>query len=406
LYEAQEEEDRYRLLETVRQYARDRLLEAAEAAEVRGRHRDWFLALAEQESQRDRFEEEHDNLRAALAWCKEGSEAEAGLRLGVALWLFWSDRGYWTEAREHLAELLALPESGGRTAMRAKALSLAGQLAQQQGEYGVAQTLHEQAVAIWLELGDKRGIAGARGYLAWVAQQQGEYETARVLLEETLAIQRELGDQRGIAGQLSALGWAAAQRGDYEEARTLLEEGLAIHRELGERYLIGLSLGWLGGVARGLGNYEEAQALLEECLAIHRPIRNKRATSGFLWIQAGVTYDQGKYGDARRLYEESLAISWELGYMETILGDLEGLAAVALAQGKSKRAARLLGAAKRQRDASGPAASAAARADSERSVATARAALGEEAFATAWAEGRALSLEEAVAFALGETREA
>src|SRR5262245_40657919 len=187
-YEEQAGEARYRLLETVQQYARDRLLEGGEAAAVRGRHRDWFLALAEEAwpdlwthvSSQDRLEREHDNLRAALAWSAGQGEGEAGLRLGGALWPFWWMRGYLGEGREHLAGLLALPRAEAHAAARAKALQGAGILARYQGEYGAARVLLAESLAICRELGGKLGIASSLSSLGSMANDQGEYEDARL----------------------------------------------------------------------------------------------------------------------------------------------------------------------------------------------------------------------------------
>ena len=170
-FEDQGAEARYRLLETVRQYARDRLLEAGQAEAVRDRHRDWFLALAEEAGPKlygpepgawmDRLEREHDNLRAALAWSEAQEQGEVGLRLGGALWWFWHVRGYWTEGREHLAGMLALPGAEARTMARAGVLVSAGMLARRQGDYRAERALAEESLAICRELGDKSGIADA-----------------------------------------------------------------------------------------------------------------------------------------------------------------------------------------------------------------------------------------------------
>jgi tetratricopeptide (TPR) repeat protein len=332
VYEEDEQgRGRYRLLETVRQYARDRLLESGEAAVMPGRHRDWFLALAEEaepglagESQRtrlDRLEVEHDNLRAALAWSGAQGEGEVGLRLGEAVRWLWEMRGYWTEGREQLARLLALPGAQARTAVRAKALYGAGLLAWLQGDSGAARALYEESLTIFRELGDQKGIAWSLHGLGWTAHDQGDSGATRALYEESLAIFRELGNKKGIAISLLRLERAAKDQGDSGAARALSEESLAIFREL-------------GGRSRG------------------------------------------------------------------IFQNLEELAAVAVAQGQPERAARLFGAAEGLREALGAPLPPVDRAEHDRSVAAVRTALGEEAFTAAWAEGRAMSLDEAVAYAL------
>jgi predicted ATPase/class 3 adenylate cyclase len=412
LYEEGEGEGRYRLLETVRQYARDRLLEAGEAAAVRSRHRDWFLALAEEAEQGlveasqtmwlDRLEREHDNLRAALAWTVVEGQGEAGLRLGGTLMPFWVVRGYLAEGREHLGRVLTLPGAEARTAARAKALYSAAALACLLGEYEAARALLEESRAIFRELGEKGGIASSLHPLGDLARDQGDYGRARALLEETLAIWRELGDKRGIAFSLMGLGRAAQEQGEYGAARALLEESLAISRELGNKGGIASSLHSLGTLARDQAECGRARALVEESLAIWREGGYKLAV-GWSLNSLGLTVrDQRDYGRARALLEESLAIFRELGNKRGIAWDLEGLATVAMVQGEPERAARLFGPAEGLREEIGNPLPTADRAEHDRFVAAVRAALGEEAFAAAWAAGRAMSLEQAVAFALAE----
>jgi predicted ATPase len=411
LYEERGGEGRYRLLETVRQYARDRLLEAGEAA-VRERHRDWFLALAEQgmvgANERawpdwlDRLEREHDNLRAALAWSGAEGQGEAGLRLGGALGGFWLVRGYWTEGREHLAGLLALPGAEARTAARAKALREAGILASHQGDYGEAWAHLEESRAIYRELGDKEGIANSLFWQAHLARRQGDYGAARALFEENLATYRELGNKEGIHSSLQGLGEVALSQGDYGAARALHEETLAMSRELGNKSGIAWSLYHLGSVVHAQGDYGAARALLEESLAICRELGNKRAIAWSLGQLGMVARRQGDLGPARAHLEESLAICRELGDKLESARGLEELAAVAVTQGQHERVARLFGAAAGIREAMRAPLPPAERAEHDRSVAAVRTALGEEAFAAAWAEGRAMSLEEAVSHALEE----
>jgi predicted ATPase/class 3 adenylate cyclase len=410
LYEERGGEGRYRLLETVRQYAWDRLLQAGEAEDVRGRHRDWCLAMAEQaeaglpgESGRvwlDRLEREHDNLRAALAWSEAEGQAQAGLRLGGALREFWYARGYWTEGREHLAGLLALPGAETRTAARAKALHGAGVLAWQRADDGAARVLQEESLAIFRELGHKPGIAASLLSLGMVAQYREDYRAAWALFEESQAIFRELEDKQGIASSLGGLGWAAHVQGDYAAARALYEESLEICCGLGNKQGIAWSLQSLGGVTYIQGDHGEARARIEESLAIFRELDQKPGIAHSLMSLGWWTLDQGHLGEARALYEESLEIFRELGAKGGIAQDLEELAAVAAAQAQPERAARLLGAAEGLRDAiGGPPPD---RAKHERSVAAVRAALGEEAFAAAWAEGRVMPLDAAIEYALDE----
>jgi predicted ATPase/DNA-binding SARP family transcriptional activator len=390
-----EGEGRYRLLETVRRYAQDRLLETEAEATVRGRHRDWFLGLVEQAwegegyggesegSWMERLEQEHDNLRAALAWCRtssvqEGprsgpehlntrtpehpSPTEKGLRLGVALWWFWVARGYIGEGRERLAELLALSGAEARTATRAQALLSAGLLAAHQGDYGAA----------------------------------------RALYEESLAISQELGNKQSIAVSLHCIGAVAHNHGDNQAAWALFEESLALYRELGMKENIALELGWLGRTARGQEDYGAALAFFEQSLMLHREVGRESGIAWSLNLVANAARDQGEYEAARALQKESLALYRELRNKPGIVRALEGMAAVVAAQALPEPAARLSGAAEAFREAMGLPRPPAERAEHEHCVAAVRTAMCEGAFAAAWAEGRALTLEDAVRYALEE----
>jgi predicted ATPase/class 3 adenylate cyclase len=388
-YDDQGGEGRYRLLETVRQYARDRLLDAGEAG-VRSRHLEFFVRLAEQAEPElkgpdqvawlDRLEREHDNLRAALAWSREA--VENGLRLGGALAEFWAVRGYWTEGQEQLAGLLALQGTQARTTARARALHGAGLLAWQQGGLGAARALLEESVAISRELGNpediartlvtlglaahfdgddvaaraqleeslrifrelrvKTGIAGALDGLGLVSHNRGEYGAARPLLEECLALSREVGNRQGIAGALGTLGAVARRQEPYEAARALLEESLALFRELGDKFGIILSLLRLGGMAHDQGEYGAARAHFEERLAIARELGNKHGITWALGDLGEAARLQGDDGAAAALYEESLAISQGEGDKGGIVNSLLGLAHVAQAQGNPAKARALL----------------------------------------------------------------
>jgi non-specific serine/threonine protein kinase len=410
LYEEQRGVGRYRLLEAVRQYARDRLLESEEAEALRQRHLEFFLRLAEEAGPRlrgadsvawlERLETEHDNLRAALAWSGAQGQADTGLRLCEALGGFWLARGYWREARERLAELLALPGAVARTAARARAQQGAAWLAWRQGELGVARTLYDESLAIYREIGDQRGTAGSLNYLGFMAREAGELGAARARFEESLTIYQELGEKGGTTWSLRGLGQVARDQGEYAAARALLGESLAISVELGDRWSRAWTLIILGEVAHDEGAYREARVLLEESLSISRELGEKRFSAMSLNRLGFVAREEGDARGARALIEESLAIFRELGHRFGIAQNLEGLAVVAVAQAQPERAARLFGAAERLRDVIGAPLPPADRAGHDRSDAAVRLALGEDGFAAAWKEGQAMTLEAAIDYAL------
>jgi non-specific serine/threonine protein kinase len=363
---------RYRLLETVRQYAQEH--KAAEQPRWRARHLSYFVALAEeaeplfvgvdQRAWLDRLETENDNLRAAMAWSAEaGSDAVAGLRLASAVWRFWTIRGYLSEGRGWLTRLLAAAPRAQAAAARAKALKAAGGLALEQADYSDARALCDEGMALYQELGDRRGVANMLSDLGALATHQGDYPAGRALLEESLAIRRQLDDRWGISTSLSILGDWALDQGDYRAARVLHEESLTIKRELGNRYGMAVELHYLGTVDK----------------------------------------EEGEHRSARVRFEEGLVICRELGDRHGIAELLEGLASGVAAMGRPGRAARVWGRAERLREEIGsPVKAGGQRLRYDRDVAAARAALGDDAaFDSAWQEGRAMTLDRAMADAIG-----
>jgi len=453
IYEEKDGEARYRLLETIRQYGCDRLLESEEAERVYRRHRDYFLGLAEEALRHirgaegvrylDCLETEHDNLRGALDWCMNESEsAEEGLRLAGALWRFWSVRGYWSEGQMWLAKALSREGAAGRTKARSDALNGAGNLASGQGDYSAAWSFYEESLAIRRELGDREGVASSLHNLGLITWSQGEYGAAHSLLEESLTIFRELKDMRGVAGSVHCLGVIAREQGEYERARLLLEESLAISRQINHKDIIATSLVNLGSVAFRQMEYETAHSLYEEGLAIFRELGDKRRIAGSLdslgeAIRAqgkpelarslfeeslaifqelddrrgiaialcdlgALSEDQGNYEQAHSLQAQSLAIFRELGDRKAMIERLEEMARLATALGQLERAARLWGAGESLRKVIGTPLPPFERASYDLQVAGVRAALVQETFESAWEAGSAMSLEEAVAYALEE----
>jgi predicted ATPase/class 3 adenylate cyclase/Tfp pilus assembly protein PilF len=409
-------EPRFATLETIREYAGDRLAAASDEVSVRERYWDYFLALAEEAEPKSvgteqakwlrRLDEEHDNVRSALDWSMAQAGSEGGLRLCGALQRFWWTRGYLSEGREWCARILGKAGAELRTKERAKALKAAGVLAYQQGDYPAARTLDEESLAIHRQLGDRRGIAASLNNLGLVACDQGDFPAARLLHEESLAIVRELGDRKGIANSLNNLANVAYDQGDFAFARELYEESLAIARELGDREGVARVLGNLGNVAKHQGDFPSARALHEESLAIKRELGYRQRIASSLNSLGDLDLDQGDPASAQALYREALAIGRELGERLRIAFSLEGLAAAVAALGNAPRAARIWGAAERLRSEAGSPLPPKDQPYYDRRVAAARAALGDNAvFDRAWQEGRALPLEQAMELALKETVE-
>ncbi len=365
-------ETRYRLLGTIRQYARDRLVEAGEAARVRTRHLEWFVELAEKAAAelrgRDqalwfgRLEQEHDNLRAALEWSLAQEESvEAGLRIAGALYRFWYVRGYLTEGRQWLEQAL-VKGSAARPGPRARALH-------------------------------------AAGYLAW---GQADFPRARALFEQSLALYREgHGDKRGLARTLNSFGMVSRELGEEERATELYAEGVAVAREIGARDLVLSLLNNTAELTRTRGDYASAGALYQEALAARGKVRDS-GTAVVLFNLGLVAFAQGDHARARSFFSEALEICKEIGDKLGSVGAVEGLAGVYGIQGEPARAARLFGAADAFHKAINAPVQSGDLADYERFVAGARAAIAAEAFDAAWAEGRAMSLDQAIELALAE----
>jgi predicted ATPase/DNA-binding XRE family transcriptional regulator len=451
---------RYVMLETIRQYAWERLAHSGESGAIRQRHLDYFMALAEEAEPQwmtgqqaewlRRLTDEHDNLRAALHWAtnvgsaqglgqalskavrnagagegddtEQAKTVESGLRLAGALYRFWQMSGYLSEGRAHLADVLALgglgavststsagsgmdmsgtPTARMRTA-RAKALNAAADLAWNQGDYATSSLLHKASLALWRELGDQTGIAWSLNSLGLVAVDQRDYASARLLFEEALAIRRELSDKWGIAISLIGLGLVAANFGDYAGARTLYEESLAIQQALGDRWGSAISLLDLGVLAFRQGDYAGARALYDEALTTFREVGDKVILATTLARLGQVAHHEGDAVQAREFYAHSLLIRRELGHRPMLALSLLSLAGVAATSRQPQRGARLLGAAKALFESGGAAVDMANRAEYDRCLAIVQAQLDEAAFVTACAAGQAMTLEQAVAYALGE----
>jgi predicted ATPase len=407
--EGPEGEPRFRMLETVRVFGREKLHEAGEQEALASAHAAWCLALAEQAMpalqgpEQDmwlaRLEQEHDNLRAALRWAVGRREGELGLRLAGSLCSFWHMRGYLSEGRGWLEAALA---SSGLAApvVQARVLNGAGILAFVQGDYDRATALLEEALVLRREFGDKQGIATSLNNLGMVASTQGDNARAVALHAESLSLYRELGDKMGIATSLDDLGVVAYMQGDYTQATDLHEESLALRRVLGERQGIAWSLTNLGLVSYMQGDYPRAVALHEESLALQRELAFQQGIANSLYCLGLVAYWQDDYGRAQALIEESLLLSRDIGHRELVAAGLECLAWMSAAQNRPRQAARLGGAAEALREALGVPLWPELRAGHEQAVEAMREVLGEEAFAAAWAEGRAMPLEAVIAHAL------
>jgi predicted ATPase/DNA-binding CsgD family transcriptional regulator len=445
-----DEEPRFMMLETIREYGLECLAASGELELIQRFHANYYLALAEEIKRKpgdlqqarwlEQLERENDNLRAAMRWLLEqvetvqntGEASEMALRFGVALEGFWVIHGRWSEGRTFLEQALAATE-GTVTAVRMKALEAAaslaifqidhdrgealfresleqyracgdtagtadslymlGTIARQRGDFAQARSLMEESLSLAREINNKYVISCLLSDLGGMVTQQGEYAQAYSLLEESLAISRELGDAICIARSLPALALMLfISQGDPTLVRSLLEESLAISRELDFKGIIARCLSHLGLVELQQGNLATARSLLEESLAYHKETGDQWGISWVLSIIARVQTYHGDRAGALVLYKESLEIARKIGSKLNIAVCMEGMASVLAVEGDPARAAHLWGAAEVLRESICAPIWPVERVSYELSVAATRALLGETAFVTFWAEGRTLPL--------------
>jgi predicted ATPase/class 3 adenylate cyclase len=359
--------ERYWMLETIREYAGKHFKESGEAEQLRQRHAEWLLALVEETepnlmgAQRpalQRLDDEHNNVRSALTWLREAGESAFELRLTGAFWRFWYLRGLWNEGRDRLEQALA-GDSMQPALLREKVLYGAALLAHRQGDYDRAEVLTAERLNICRELGDPQCVSSCLLGLGLMATAKEDYERATVLIEESADLAREQDDKSNLAMATNNLGDLALLRGDYHQAAAHFEESLALARELSDMHLVAAVLANLGFGALEQGHHDKARA----------------------WLS------------------ESLTVSQELGNLEVVVWCVEGIAAVEASE-KAERAATLLGAAESLREQMGAVPRPSDRQQNERTLALLQSKLGEELYVAAWARGQAMTLDETVTYAL------
>ena len=413
---ADEDGERYRMLETVREYAKAKLVANGEDNAVRSLHRDYFLGQAEvikpklmgaeQATWFQRLEVEHDNMRTALDWSLGEREPEAGLRLCGALQWFWITRGHVAEGRKWCARVLEKEGAEEMTSARATVLNAAGTMAWGVADHAAARALYAESLAIRRHLGDRTGLAVTLNNLGLVAWHQGDLAEARALQEQSLAIMREMGDRQGMANALNNLGNVAQLLGDMISARTLQQECLAIMRDLGNVRGTVNVLNNLGALAHAQDDFESAKVLFEESLAAARRVGFREGIALAVGSLGGLAAVQGNHTVARTLLRESLEIRRELGSKTGIADSLEDFAAAVAAAGGSRDVARILGAAERLREEIGSPLPTSELLRYEQLVAAVHDAIGDEAaFDRAWRDGRAMPLDQAIELALAQAAE-
>jgi predicted ATPase/class 3 adenylate cyclase len=407
----QEGEPRFEMLETIREFALEKLEEGADTGAVERVHAEYFLALAERAEPRlwgpedatwlDRLEQEHDNMRAALSWALEHEEAELALKLSGALRWFWHMGGYYGEGRSWLEAALTNERHTSSARARAEALEGVGWLANQQGDLERAETAAEQGLQLCAEAGLGVVVAAdLQNVLGDGARHRGDYERAAELLEQSLALHKAAKDTRGVAWSLGNLANVASDCGTYERAKALYEEGLELARALGGAELLGAYLISLGDEYLLEGNPEKAMELNEEAAELYR----RRGRKGALQVALNNLGWAALIGDdhlkAEALHEECLMMCKELGDRLTGSDSMEGLACVAGARGEAERAAKLFGAAEALREEAGYQQAIRVRSLREPYLAAIRSRVDGATWTAAWDEGRSMKFEGAIAYSL------
>jgi tetratricopeptide (TPR) repeat protein len=397
-------QERYRTLETIREYARERLAEAGETRAVQERHHDWFLALAEQAAPEGYDTQglasvghEYDNLRAALRWAIDSRESERALRLAGGLWNFWSVRGFYTEGRAWLGEALALDGDGHirGTRARARAMQAAGHLANCQGDYAAAADLLEESRIIAEELGDQTALGASLHLLGNLAIGQGELEQAGELFSQARELNRRSGNRAAEILNMLQLAEVAFQTGDSAQSLALGEEVLKASRERAQQWGVARSLHVLGRVATAEGDFQKATRLHQQSLGIQQELGDQQGQVRSLAALGRVAFAQGDGQLARERYLDSLQVARQSYELLEIARSLEGLAELYAAV-EPERALRLAGAAGAMRKTIGaePYAEELRRLNAWQQPVYV--ALGEKRCAEAGAAGRGMSLDQAI----------
>ncbi|HEX8917344.1 MAG TPA: tetratricopeptide repeat protein, partial [Chloroflexota bacterium] len=409
-------EPRFLMLETIREYALERLRAHDEESSVRRAHAVYFAKLSEeagtglrgpeQQRWRDRLDAELDNLRAAVAWAADDAvvpeDTQLALRISAALWYFWLQGHSPGEGRRWLLQALtAAPEHVGGAA-RGRALNALALLAWRQGDYATARAHLDDSLTILGQADSPSALAEALHALGHVVFEGGDYAGAEALFEESRSRYQDLGDAWNTIPLIGDLGMVAYHRGSYVEAKRIFEETHRLSKQYGLTDRMADALNRWGDLARLSNDLDQAQTLYEQSWVLWKEARGMPGVASALHKLSQLRRHRGEMDDAMALLRESVHLQQELGNKQGIAECLAGFGGLAYDRGDPKRAARLLAAAARVLEDTGAPLAPADRVEFERDVAAARSALGESAYQAAWEEGQALTVEEVVAEVLNE----
>jgi predicted ATPase len=412
-------EPRFVMLESIRQYAFERLTESGEEVQTRRSHAAYALVLAEEPQHHgaqfisewvEQCDAEHDNLRAALDWLVATDHGEWALRLGVALFQFWEAKEYLSEGRQRLLSILRMKSAAAATGARARVSFCAAVFMAAQGDYDAAFRLFDDARRLYAELDDRKGIAAAVSALGTNRRLRGDLSSGRVWLEQALGMYRVLGDRPGIAGAATNLADVLNAQGEHGAARALMQEALEIFRQLGDSSGIAWSLNRLGDIAyqEEGGELNEARRLYGEAAEIFRAIGDRwgmaRSYADLAFVvlpgQQRGACQQSELLQARDLFVHSLKTLLTLRHTRGMARVFEGLACLAIETEDFERALTLAGVAAGLRDALGSAPSANEKSTLEQKLQAAWTNLDTSCARNMWSHGSGMPLEDAIRYAL------
>jgi predicted ATPase/DNA-binding winged helix-turn-helix (wHTH) protein len=408
-----ESEPRFAMLETLREYALERLTEAGEQSTARRAHAAYCLVLAEEgnpelgPAERARWlaqcDAEIDNFRFALDWLFQSLNLDWSLRLCVALFRFWDMREHLTEGRARLETVLQLA-GDGHAKERARVAQFLGALTTAQGDFASAERFLQQSLSLYEDLGDQWGIAASLNALAVSARDRGDYPAAQSNFERSLACWRMLPDRLAIARCLHNLSNVVKVRGDYSRARWALKEATDIFEALDDRSGAAWSISQLGDIAREQGDVAAARKFYQRALSVFREADDRWGSARSLTDLGSIACEQGDAMAAHAAYREALELFAGLGHRRGIARALEGCSVLALAQGDAARALKLAAAAAHLRRLISAFLPQAEQLKLDQMLQPAWESLNELEGKDAWAQGSAMSLEQAIQYSLEEPR--
>ena len=404
-------ESRFAMLETIREYALERLAASGEEYATRRAHAAYCLVLAEEgnpelsPAQRSawlaRCDLEIDNYRSALDWLVQAREVDWALRVSMALFRFWDMREHLAEGRTRLENILELTNLGHQKE-RAKICIFLGALSTAQGDFAAAEYFLQQSLTLYEAQEDRRGIAASLNALGVSARDRGDYETARQYLERSLVCWRAASDPLSTARCLHNLANIVKVEGNYARAQSLLDEAIVYFEEQGDRSGAAWSINQAGDIARERGDFLSARDFYERALKAFRSAGDRWGSARSLADLGSIYCEQHNFDAAETAYREALELFSELGHRRGVARVLEGTACLSAARGQAKRALTLAAAAEHMRRLIGAPLPQAEQSKVDASLSTAWRSMDEEDGKAAWAEGAAMSLESAVLYSLRE----